>query len=115
MIKVLFHGETDMREVSFSRDSEHVVTLIGEVPEVINGFLTYRMNGQPLGDFSEYKTVYRRIENGMQMSDDGSVWAEPERIETPEQTKLTQEQRIAALEAQLAAYEAAYAQGVNEA
>lgn len=32
-----------------------------------------------------------------------------------EKNKPTQEQRIAALEAQLAAYEAAYAEGVNEA
>lgn len=32
-----------------------------------------------------------------------------------ERNKPTQEQRIAALEAQLAAYEAAYAEGVNEA
>lgn len=103
MIKVLFHGETNMMEVSFSRDGEHVVTLIGEVPESVNGFLTYRVNGQPLGDFSEYKTVYRKIENGVQLSDDGSVWSEPEMIETPEQTGLTQEQRIAALEEKLAA------------
>lgn len=105
MIKVLFHGETNMREVSFSRDGEHVVTLIGEVPEAIDGFRTYRMNGQPLGDFSEYKTVYRRIENGVQLSDDGSVWSEPERIETPEQTGPTQEQRITALEEALTAIE----------
>lgn len=39
---------------------------------------------------------------------------ELDRIEE-EKNKPTQEERIAALEAQLAAYEAAYAQGVNEA
>lgn len=39
---------------------------------------------------------------------------ELDRIEE-EKNKPTQEERIAALEAQLAAYEAAYAEGVNEA
>lgn len=98
MIKVLFNGEAEMREVSFSRDSAHHVTLIGDLPERIDGFCTYRMNGQTLGDFSAYKTVYRMLENGVQLSDDGSVWSEPERIEEPEPIQPTQEERISALE-----------------
>lgn len=98
MIKVLFNGEAEMREVSFSRDSAHHVTLIGDLPERIDGFCTYRTNGQPLGDFSAFLTIYRRIENGIQLSDDGSVWTEPEKIEEPERTQPTQEQRITLLE-----------------
>lgn len=105
MIKVLFDGESAMREVSFSRIGDHHVTLIGDVPKIINGFRTYRMNGQPLGDFSEYKTIYRKIEGGVQLSDDGSVWSEPERIEEPEQTHPTQEERITALEQAVTAIE----------
>lgn len=40
---------------------------------------------------------------------------ELDRIEEEEKNKPTQEERIAALEVQLAAYEAAYTEGVNEA
>lgn len=68
------------------------------MPDAIDGFATYRMNGQPLGDFSGFKTVYRRIDGGVQLSDDGSVWQEPEQIDVPERTKPTAEERIAALE-----------------
>lgn len=103
MIKVLFNGESETRDVSFSCEGDHLVTLIGDVPDVINGFSTYRMNGQPLGDFLEYKTVYRKIENGVQLSDDGSVWSEPEKIDEPEQEQPTQEERIKALEEELKA------------
>ena len=94
-----------MREVSFYRNHNHLLTLIGDVPDVSNGFRTFRMNGQPLGDFSEYKTIYRKIEGVIQLSDNGSVWSEPEKIEEPEQIQPTQEERIAQLEAALTAIE----------
>ena len=100
MIKIAINGETGMREVSFSRENKHVITLIGDVPEAIDGFCTYRQNGQPLGDFTGYNTVYRKVDGGVQLSDDGSVWSEPERIEAPEQNEPTKEQRVAQLEAQ---------------
>lgn len=98
MIKIAINGETGMREVSFSRENKHVITLIGDVPEAIDGFCTYRQNGQPLGDFTGYNTVYRKVDGGVQLSDDGSVWSEPERIEAPEQNEPTTEQRVAQLE-----------------
>ena len=98
MIKIAINGETGMREVSFSRENKHVITLIGDVPEAIDGFCTYRQNGQPLGDFTGYNTVYRKVDGGVQLSDDGSVWSEPERIEAPEQNEPTTEQRVELLE-----------------
>ena len=68
------------------------------MPEAIDGFCTYRQNGQPLGDFTGYNTVYRKVDGGVQLSDDGSVWSEPERIEAPEQNEPTTEQRVELLE-----------------
>ena len=101
MIKIAINGETGMREVSFSRENKHVITLIGDVPEAIDGFCTYRQNGQPLGVFTGYNTVYRKVDGGVQLSDDGSVYAEPEAVEVPELVEtLTQEERIAQLEEQ---------------
>lgn len=56
--------------------TEHVVTLIGNIPENTSGFEIFNSNGK-IGDYSDYKTVYRKLDNGIQYSNDGSVWAEP--------------------------------------
>lgn len=114
MIKVLFAGENEMREVSFQRTSANIITLKGITDAPTKGFTTWRMDGiTQLGDFSEFTTVYRAFDDAVQYSDDGSVWVEPS-YPPQEEDKPTQEERITALEAQLAAYEAAYAQGVTE-
>ena len=111
-------GET--ATVGFRRISRNVVELSGSVADA-SGFQVYRDDGVHLGDYSEYTTVYREIHenNGdlitVQYSDDGSVWAKPEDAPSLDGDTPTQEERITALEAQLAAYEAAYTQGVNEA
>lgn len=81
MIKVKFNTTDVFFPVSFSRHSEHVVTLIGNVPATAVGFRTYRMNSdEQLGDFSEFNTVYRVLPDGCQYSNDGSVWHEPESV-----------------------------------
>lgn len=81
MIKVKFNGSSEMILVSFSRLSENVVTLVGIVPADETGFTTYRMSGEQLGDFSDYATVYRVLDDGCQYSNDGSVWHEPEPVQ----------------------------------
>lgn len=69
----------------------------------------YAGKGQPIvsslpeGDISDY--LYA----------DGEYVHSPLPKQEEPETKPTQEERISALEAQLAAYEAAYAEGVNEA
>lgn len=113
MIKILFNDDSVLHDVQFRRDG-HVITVIGDIETNTSGFTTWRMNGKTqLGDFSGHTTIYRVLEDGVQFSDDGSVWTEPE--EETVSNKPTQEERITALEAQLAAYEAAYTEGVNEA
>lgn len=85
MIKVVFNGSKKAYEVSFSRMSEHVCTLIGAgLPKSKKGFLTFRASDDmPLGDWSEYTTIYRVLDDGLQFSDDGSVWIEPIMQEIP--------------------------------
>ena len=78
MIKIKFLDRDALYPVSFSQDSAHVCTMIGEgIPHDTSGFLTFRKNGQPLGDRSDFTTIYRVLENGIQWSNDGSVWTEP--------------------------------------
>lgn len=78
MIKIKFLDRDALYPVSFSQDSAHVCTTIGEgIPQDTCGFQTFRMNGQPLGDRSDFTTIYRILENGIQWSNDGSIWTEP--------------------------------------
>lgn len=78
MIKIKFLDQDTLYPVSFTQDSAHVCTTIGEgIPQDTCGFLTFRMNGQPLGDRSDFTTIYRILDNGIQWSNDGSVWVDP--------------------------------------
>lgn len=111
MIKIKFNGANEFLEAGFTRINDHVIELLG-VTQAPSGFTTWRMDGvTQLGDFSGYTTVYRTLDNAVQLSDDGSVYVEP----APGEPKPTQEERIKALEDNLASCEVAYAEGVNEA
>lgn len=79
MIKVKFNDMNKIFQVSFTKVSDHVVSMVGPfLPADTSGFKTYRMNGRLLGDWSGFTTIYRVIKDGVQFSDDGSTWVEPE-------------------------------------
>ena len=100
MIKIKINASDEIREVTFSRRSEHVIELGGIADAPTTGFTTWRMDGvTQLGDFSGYTTVYRTLDNAVQLSDDGSVYVEPE-VPKPGEPKPTQEERIKTLENQ---------------
>lgn len=100
MIKIKFNGSTAMNAVSFARVNNHVIELGGITDAPTTGFTTWRMDGKTqLGDFSGYTTIYRTLDNAVQLSDDGSVYVEPE-LPVPGDPQPTQEERIKALEDQ---------------
>ena len=79
MIKIKINASDEIREVTFSRHNEHVIELGGIADAPTTGFTTWRMDGvTQLGDFSGYTTVYRTLDNAVQLSNDGSVYGEPE-------------------------------------
>ena len=84
MIKIKFNGSTAMKDVSFARVNNHVIELGGITDAPTTGFTTWRMDGKTqLGDFGSYTTIYRTLDDAVQFSDDGSVYAEPEAPDTP--------------------------------
>lgn len=96
MIKIKINASDEIREVTFSRRSEHVIELGGITDAPTTGFTTWRMDGVTrLGDFSDYTTVYRTLDNAVQLSDDGSVYVEPEVPDTlvPGETQPTAEEK----------------------
>ncbi len=93
MIKIKINASDEIREVTFSRHSEHVIELGGIADAPTTGFTTWRMDGvTQLGDFSDYTTVYRTLDNAVQLSDDGSVYVEPE-VPEPGEPQPTQEEK----------------------
>ena len=93
MIKIKINASDEIRKVTFSRHSEHVIELGGIADAPTTGFTTWRMDGvTQLGDFSDYTTVYRTLDNAVQLSDDGSVYVEPE-VPEPGEPQPTQEEK----------------------
>lgn len=86
MLKLKYIGSDTLYDVSFSKISPHVVQILGNIPFNENGFTLSRINKNDNWEYPEYKTLYRTIEGGIQLSDDGSVYIEPEEPTTPEPT-----------------------------
>lgn len=66
--------------------SEHVVQVTG-VEQNLSGFhLVKKINDslQVFGKYEDYTTLYRAIDGGFQLSNDGSVYVEPEPVPDPE-------------------------------
>ena len=78
MLTLKYAGEKTGYEISFENVNEHVVQITGYFPVKQKGFLLYRDGvDEPLGDYTDYKTVYREVEHGAQFSDDESVYTVP--------------------------------------
>lgn len=71
---------TECYQVEFKRLSNNIVQLIGKFPSKESGFTLGRI-GDPkafTGDYSDYTMIYKELENGVQFSNDGSAYTEPE-------------------------------------
>lgn len=80
MIKIKYNNSNIFEEVTFTKLTTNVISLIGAT-ENNSGFKTYRMSGEQLGDFSDYITTYRILDDEVLYSNDGSAWVEPESYE----------------------------------
>lgn len=78
MIQLRYRGEKTAYPVTFKKISKNIVQVTGSLPAKSKGFICHRVGiADILGDYSEYKTVYRQIDGGVQFSNDGSVYAVP--------------------------------------
>ena len=67
MVRVQFNDKKTMQEADFKTVSPSVVQLTGsKIPRSNAGFKVYRMNGDFLGDYSEYTKIVAEVENGLQ-------------------------------------------------
>ena len=78
MLNLNYVKDEKKYEVSFDRISKKIVKIMGDFPIKELGFVLTRDGSNTIiGDYSEYKTVYKEIEDGVLFSNDGSVYVEP--------------------------------------
>ena len=66
MIRVQFNGDNAMYTADFRNVSPNTVQLTGNIPRKTSGFKVHRLNGDFLGDYSEYTEIVGEVENGLQ-------------------------------------------------
>ena len=68
MIRVQFNGKKSMQLAEFKNISPDVVQLTGnKIPKCTSGFRVYRLNGDFLGDYSDYNKIVEESENSLQL------------------------------------------------
>lgn len=78
MLSLRYLNKKAIYKISFSKISQNVVQILGDIPIKTNGFMLSKDDGKVWnGNYSDYTTVYREVEGGVQFSNDGSTWVEP--------------------------------------
>lgn len=78
MLNMNYIGDSTIYSVEFSTISDNVVQLKGDFPILTDGFTLSRPDHDDNWGHSEYTTVYREINGGVQFSNDGSIYTPPE-------------------------------------
>ena len=79
MLQLNYLNNEEKYNINFKIISPNVVQIKGDIPIKLDGFQIRREEtSDDVWDYLEYKTVYREIDGGVQFSNDGSVYVEPE-------------------------------------
>ena len=89
-MNILFLNSEKPVEGTVKVISSHVVELRG-VEQNLSGFHVLK-NGAPYGKYESFTTLYRTVDGGYQLSNDGSVWVEPSPTPEPEPYEPTLEE-----------------------
>jgi len=69
MIRVQFNGSHSMKQADFRMIDSNTVELTGEkIKPETTGFKAYRLNGEFLGDYSDYTEIKAEVKNGYHFS-----------------------------------------------
>ena len=91
MNNILFLDSKTPVHGNVKKVSEHVIEITG-VEINLSGFHIIKDTGSVFGKYENYTTLYREIESGFQLSNDGSVYVEPEPVPEPEPYEPTLEE-----------------------
>lgn len=82
---VLFLDNTDTVEASVKKLGEHLIQISGTEVN-LSGFHLLNDAGSVFGKYDGFKTLYKENEDSYILSNDGSVYVEPEPMPVPEPT-----------------------------
>lgn len=84
MQNILFLNRKTEAKAEVRRIGEHLIEIKGNVGKNTSGFHIKTDSGEIYGKYEDYTTLYREIEGGFVLSNDGSVYADPEPVPDPE-------------------------------
>lgn len=90
MQKILFVGNEKPIKADVIILADNLVQIRGELEKNISGFQLLDEDNNVFGRYEGYTTLYKEIEGGFVLSNDGSVYVEPE--PEPEPTEPTLEE-----------------------
>ncbi len=105
MENILFLNNDNVVKAKVKRLSEHIIQIITEEEVNTSGFHLVMDDGSPYGVYEDYTTLYREVEGGFLLSNDGSVYKGPELPPGPEPgpyeptLKELQEDKVARMDA----------------
>lgn len=77
MLQLKYLKEQKIYPVSFKTISKNVVQITGDFPVKTTGFTISKEGKNWKGDYSDYTTVYQKLDDGVQFSNDGSTYVPP--------------------------------------
>lgn len=85
MLNMNYINSTIKYAVNFKTITSNIIEIKGDFPIQTDGIqISREKKPDDVWNYSDYTTVYREIEGGVQFSNDGSVYVEPEPIPEPE-------------------------------
>lgn len=90
-MNILFLNSEVPVQGNVKKISGNVIEITG-VEINLSGFHLITSTGSVFGKYEDYTTLYREIESGFQLSNDGSVYVEPEPVPEPEPYEPTLEE-----------------------
>ena len=84
MQNVLFLNTETPSKAEVKRLGEHLIQIIGDVEKNTSGFHLINDVGSVYGKYEDFITIYKEIEGGFVLSNDDSVYVEPEPVPEPE-------------------------------
>lgn len=101
MLLMKYSGDSETYPVNFKIITDHIIELTGAFPVKTDRFTLSREGHEDNWDYSQYTTIYREIDGGIQLSNDKSVYVEPEELQIIAPTQyIPTEEELEAMEQQ---------------
>lgn len=85
MENILFLNRKEAVKVNVQKLSSHTIQLTTKEPVNTSGFYLVTDDGRVYGVYKDYTTLYQEIDGGFILSNDGSIYQEPEPQPEPEE------------------------------